>query len=367
MDDGRVGHCELAVDGARWMMSDEFESAGVAPPGPAPRRERQPAPHRRRLRRGRGPRGRARASPSTGVPRTARRPAGSRCSATRSATAGSSTSADRRARRRSGSARPAVARHAARTPRPLLPRSRRVPSVGFCGPGIFRGVVVARVLVRVTGWSGARARSPASLARSAPADAVPPPFVAVGHSPTQGTPVPGGYLIADLGTWTSPPESYDFQWLRDGAPIAGADTQDYLVQVADIGHSSQPQVTGHSGAGHRRLRRQPDRGPQDRRRAAPRRTPRPPDADQAPARLDGDLVHVHRAALGHRRRAPWRPTSGRTAGSRSSAARSSPAARRSCGCRGRGAARPHQGDGLLPRHRRRRVELLALRRRPPRR
>ena len=32
MDDGRVGHCELTVGGARWMMSDEFESAGVAPP-----------------------------------------------------------------------------------------------------------------------------------------------------------------------------------------------------------------------------------------------------------------------------------------------------------------------------------------------
>jgi uncharacterized glyoxalase superfamily protein PhnB len=32
MDDGRVGHCELDVAGARWMMSDEFESAGVAPP-----------------------------------------------------------------------------------------------------------------------------------------------------------------------------------------------------------------------------------------------------------------------------------------------------------------------------------------------
>ena len=25
MDDGRVGHCELDVAGARWMMSDEFE------------------------------------------------------------------------------------------------------------------------------------------------------------------------------------------------------------------------------------------------------------------------------------------------------------------------------------------------------
>lgn len=35
MDDGRIGHCELAVDGARWMMSDAFDSAGVAPPDPA--------------------------------------------------------------------------------------------------------------------------------------------------------------------------------------------------------------------------------------------------------------------------------------------------------------------------------------------
>ena len=34
MPDGRVGHCELALDGARWMMSDAFESAGVAPPDP---------------------------------------------------------------------------------------------------------------------------------------------------------------------------------------------------------------------------------------------------------------------------------------------------------------------------------------------
>ena len=32
MDDGRVGHVELAVGEARWMMSDEFDSAGVAAP-----------------------------------------------------------------------------------------------------------------------------------------------------------------------------------------------------------------------------------------------------------------------------------------------------------------------------------------------
>lgn len=35
MPDGLVGHAELAVDGAHWMMSDAFESAGVAPPDPS--------------------------------------------------------------------------------------------------------------------------------------------------------------------------------------------------------------------------------------------------------------------------------------------------------------------------------------------
>lgn len=35
VDDGRVGHCELAISEARWMMSDQFASAGVAAPDPA--------------------------------------------------------------------------------------------------------------------------------------------------------------------------------------------------------------------------------------------------------------------------------------------------------------------------------------------
>lgn len=34
MEDGRIGHCELAIGDARWMMSDEFDSAGVAAPDP---------------------------------------------------------------------------------------------------------------------------------------------------------------------------------------------------------------------------------------------------------------------------------------------------------------------------------------------
>jgi len=35
MDDGRIGHVELAVDGAGWMMSEEFEASGVAVPDPS--------------------------------------------------------------------------------------------------------------------------------------------------------------------------------------------------------------------------------------------------------------------------------------------------------------------------------------------
>lgn len=35
MDDGRIGHVELAVGAASWMMSDEFGSAGVAAPDPS--------------------------------------------------------------------------------------------------------------------------------------------------------------------------------------------------------------------------------------------------------------------------------------------------------------------------------------------
>jgi PhnB protein len=34
MDDGRIGHTELTIDGARFMLSDEFAELGVASPAP---------------------------------------------------------------------------------------------------------------------------------------------------------------------------------------------------------------------------------------------------------------------------------------------------------------------------------------------
>ena len=106
---------------------------------------------------------------------------------------------------------------------------------------------MTRVLARVATWL-ALALATGLVAHATSAEAAPPPpFVAVGHSPTQGTPVPGAYLTADLGDWTSPPQSYDFQWFRDGTAVAGGTTRDYLVQVADIGHTLAPEVTGHLG------------------------------------------------------------------------------------------------------------------------
>ena len=64
-------------------------------------------------------------------------------------------------------------------------------------------------------------------------------------APTQGTPVPGAYLTADLGAWQpAEPDTRAYQWLRDGAPIAGATSRDYLAQPADVGHLVAPQVTG---------------------------------------------------------------------------------------------------------------------------
>ena len=34
MDDGRIGHTELKINGARFMLSDEFPEVGVASPAP---------------------------------------------------------------------------------------------------------------------------------------------------------------------------------------------------------------------------------------------------------------------------------------------------------------------------------------------
>jgi len=105
---------------------------------------------------------------------------------------------------------------------------------------------VSRVLIRVAAWS-ALVVTTGLLTHAAPAEAAGPPIHAVSHGPTVGTPVPGSVLTADLGTWTAPPSTYSFEWLRDGVPIPGATSQKYPVQSADVGKQVAPRVTASDG------------------------------------------------------------------------------------------------------------------------
>jgi hypothetical protein len=96
-------------------------------------------------------------------------------------------------------------------------------------------------------WSGL-ALTAGLLTHAVPAEATPPPSLhAVSHGPTQGTPVPGSVLTADPGTWSAPPTSYSYEWLRDGAPIPGATTDKYAVLSSDVGHQLAPRVTASDG------------------------------------------------------------------------------------------------------------------------
>ena len=88
MPDGRLGHVELAVGGARWMMAEPFPESVSRRPTATRGSAVSPAPDRRRLD-AVAARVVAAGRRSTGSRRTTRRQAGWRCSVTRSVTAGS--------------------------------------------------------------------------------------------------------------------------------------------------------------------------------------------------------------------------------------------------------------------------------------
>lgn len=67
-----------------------------------------------------------------------------------------------------------------------------------------------------------------------------------------GTAVVGGTLLCADGSWTgTPPPTFTQQWLRDGAPIAGALGSSYVAQAADAGHNVSCLVTAKNSRGQK--------------------------------------------------------------------------------------------------------------------
>lgn len=88
--------------------------------------------------------------------------------------------------------------------------------------------------VAVTG-SGTAASACAILANG--------PVVSVSAPTVSGTLAVGSVLTAGTGAWTPAPDSFTYQWLRDGTPIAGATHATYTATTADGGHVVSVAVT----------------------------------------------------------------------------------------------------------------------------
>ncbi len=76
-----------------------------------------------------------------------------------------------------------------------------------------------------------------------------PPMVAAGAPTIKGKAVVGKKLTALPGTWGPAPVTLTYQWLRNGAPIAGATGSKYKLKKKDKGKKISVTVTG-TKAGH---------------------------------------------------------------------------------------------------------------------
>ena len=101
--------------------------------------------------------------------------------------------------------------------------------------------VGATVKVRVT---GARANVASVAAFSSPTGLVAPGRLTAGKPAITGTAKVGKQLTAKPGTWQPPGIAFSYQWLRNGATIAGAKASTYTLTTGDRGKRISVRVTG---------------------------------------------------------------------------------------------------------------------------
>ncbi|KQW47873.1 hypothetical protein ASC77_15765 [Nocardioides sp. Root1257] len=69
------------------------------------------------------------------------------------------------------------------------------------------------------------------------------PVVSASAPTVSGTLAVGSTLTADAGAWSPTPDSFTYQWLRDGVPISGSTQATYTATTADAGHLVSVAVT----------------------------------------------------------------------------------------------------------------------------
>ena len=101
--------------------------------------------------------------------------------------------------------------------------------------------------VRATNIAGSASATSAGTAIPSPPPIIAPPANTVAPAIT-GTPTVGQTLTCSQGSWSgSLPQSYVYQWLRDGSAIAGAATATQKLAAADGKHQLTCRVTASDG------------------------------------------------------------------------------------------------------------------------
>ena len=118
------------------------------------------------------------------------------------------------------------------------------PIAGATSPryGVVAADIGARLTVTVTGTKSPYA--PLSLTSAATRVIPSLPLTATPRPTILGTAALGKTLSVKAGTWAPAPVRLTYQWLRNGAPIAGATATTYRLTAADSGTSITVAVNG---------------------------------------------------------------------------------------------------------------------------